>query len=361
MITIAALGDLMLAGEWTEYQRNGNLEGALGDLASLGKGVDLLFANLEVTLPGSTGEIEKQPRLVGSVETIGEALSVLEVDVVNLSNNHAFDCFDSGFEAVCDLLSAKSLGYLGAGPDVVSASQPLITERCGVRVGWLAYTALDTVPSQVAGADTYGVNPFDVERALIDIESLDSEVHHVVVSVHWGVEFSSLPSPQQVRNARRMIEAGAIAILGHHSHVVQGVEKYGGGVIVYNLGNAATTDLNIDGRLAIRQTDRSRSSFVVELCLSETELVGLETRALRFREGRITLDDPNAQRFLERANAAIRNGVSEAQWRRRRLIDDVFLRTARKLDPRVIGSIRPAHAGKVFRNLARALRGQGPA
>ncbi len=74
-------------------------------------------------------------------------------------------------------------------------------------------------------------------------------MHHVLVSVHWGVEFSNLPSPEQVRQARRMIDAGARAVLGHHAHVVQGVESYLGGVIVYNLGNAVTTDLEIDGRI----------------------------------------------------------------------------------------------------------------
>ncbi|MGB5658403.1 MAG: hypothetical protein WBO54_02895, partial [Thermoanaerobaculia bacterium] len=74
-----------------------------------------------------------------------------------------------------------------------------------------------------------------------------------------------------------------------------------------------------------------------------------------------TLGDSVAERYLSAANAAICNGVSEAQWRRRRLIEDVLLRSARKLNPRVIGSIRPAHLAKVFRNLARALRGQGPA
>ncbi|MGB7490778.1 MAG: CapA family protein, partial [Thermoanaerobaculia bacterium] len=172
-VTIAALGDLMLTGEWTEYQRTGQLVTALGDLNSLGKNTDLLFSNLEVTLPGSDGEIEKQPRLVGSAETISEALSILEVDVVNLSNNHTFDCFESGFEAVCDLLSSGDLDVLGAGPDASSASRPLIVERNGLRLGWLAYTALDTVPSHVAGADRYGVNAFEIEKAVSDIEALE--------------------------------------------------------------------------------------------------------------------------------------------------------------------------------------------
>ena len=360
-VSVAALGDLMLAGEWTKHHQAGRLRSALGDLAHLRDQVDLLFANLEVTLPGTRGEIEKQPRLVGSAAAIGEALAALGVDVVNLSNNHTFDCLDSGFEAVGDLLSAQSVGHFGAGKDLQSAARPWISVVRGIKVGWLGYTSLDTVPSHVATAKGYGVNPYEMGRVLADIEALRPTVHHVLVSVHWGVEFSNLPSPEQVRQARKIIEAGATAVLGHHAHVSQGVERHLGGIIVYNLGNAVTTDLEIDGRLAIRQTDRSRSSFVVELRLSETELLGYETKAFRFERGRVALNDARAQRYLERANAVIENGVSDSQWRQRRLYEDVILRAARKLNPRVIGSVRPAHVAKVFRNLARAVRGQGPA
>ncbi len=355
------LGDLMLAGEWTDHYQAGQLAASLGDIAGLGNEFDFLFANLEVTLPGTEGEIEKQPRLVGSADAVNEALRILNVDIVNLSNNHAFDCFESGFAAICDLLSSRGVGYLGAGVDLMTASRPLISESGDVKLGWLGYTALDTVPSHVATAEGYGVNPFEIDKVLKDIENLKLEVDHVLVSVHWGVEFSNLPSPLQILQARRMIDTGATAILGHHAHVIQGVEDYRGGVIAYNLGNAVTTDMEIDGRPAIRQTDRSRSAFLLDLRLSKSKLLGYQTRAFRFENGAVNFDDPLADRFLERANQAILRGVSDAQWRRRRLYEDVVLRAARKLNPRVIGSVRPSHFAKVFRNVARAVKGQGPA
>ena len=62
-VKIAAIGDLMLAGEWTEYHQAGRLRSALGDLVHLRDQCDLLFANLEVTLRGAGGVIEMQPRL----------------------------------------------------------------------------------------------------------------------------------------------------------------------------------------------------------------------------------------------------------------------------------------------------------
>ncbi len=127
---------------------------------SCGNDVDLLFANLEVTLPGTDGEIEKQPRLVGTPEVIDEALRILDVDLLNLSNNHAFDCFDSGFETVCDLLRSKDLGFWALGLDASGASRPLILDRNGIRLGWLAYTAWIRCPRMWRVRDGYGVNAF---------------------------------------------------------------------------------------------------------------------------------------------------------------------------------------------------------
>jgi poly-gamma-glutamate synthesis protein (capsule biosynthesis protein) len=55
--------------------------------------------------------------------------------------------------------------------------------------------------------------------------------------MHWGNEYVDRPSPDQIRLAHKIIDSGANMILGHHPHVLQGVEKYHNGVIAYSLGN----------------------------------------------------------------------------------------------------------------------------
>ena len=64
----------------------------------------------------------------------------------------------------------------------------------------------------------------------------------MIVSVHWGDEYTVEPSAEQTRLAKRMIKAGADLILGHHPHVLQAVVRYerdlgGEGVVAYSLGN----------------------------------------------------------------------------------------------------------------------------
>jgi len=62
-------------------------------------------------------------------------------------------------------------------------------------------------------------------------------VDYVILSLHWGTELSEYPSPEQVALAHSLIDAGVDVILGHHPHVLQGIERYNSGLIFYSLGN----------------------------------------------------------------------------------------------------------------------------
>lgn len=359
-VVLAALGDLMLAGEWDELSRASALEEALRDLAVACRG-DQVFANLEVTAQGREGLIPKEPRLIGELQTLEESLAILGVDVVNLANNHSFDAYRSGFEQVREMLERRGLPSLGAGATAREAGRPLILERGGIRFGWLAYTALDTKPSHVASQDGYGVNPLVEEVALSEVQALRDEVDHLILSVHWGVEYCHLPSPDQIRLGRALIDAGATLVLGHHAHVVQGVETYGGGAIVHNLGNAVTTDLHLGGRLAIRATRRSRSSFVLRASFSRERLEELELVPFLAARGKVRVGDAYARRIIDRACRRLARGVTPKSWKAIRLYEDVVLRTLKKLDPRVIRSVGLRHGVKFFKNIVYALRGRGPA
>jgi poly-gamma-glutamate synthesis protein (capsule biosynthesis protein) len=60
---------------------------------------------------------------------------------------------------------------------------------------------------------------------------------YIVVNLHWGTENARTPDESQRTFAHALIDAGADAVIGHHPHVLQGIERYGNGVIVYSLGN----------------------------------------------------------------------------------------------------------------------------
>ncbi|MEO1367200.1 MAG: CapA family protein [Acidobacteriota bacterium] len=358
--TLAALGDLMLAGEWDAV----GADGMAAALAALGPVIDadLVFANLEATAAGDGETIAKEPRLIGRPDTLGAALAALRIDVASLGNNHAFDACLGGFRQTRGVVEGLGITHLGAGENAAEAASARTLERSGLRFGFLAFTDVETRPSHVAGgADGYGVHPLEESDAVARIKTLRSTVDHVVVSLHWGVEYCHLPSPDQIRVARRLVDAGARLVIGHHAHVVQGVESYGGGVIAYNLGNALTTDLEINGRLAIRQSAKMRSSFALRARFSPAGIDGVELIPFYAGRGEVRLRDRGARRRLEAAQRGLAEGVDAKRWKRVRLYEDVVLRTLKKLHPSVIGSVRPHHFAKFFRNIAGASSGRGPA
>jgi len=361
VLRLAALGDLMLAGEWQGLEQRGGAREAFGALRALLAHDDLVFANLETTIEAGEGRIPKEPRVLGSEATIRDALGALGVGVVNLANNHAFDGYLAGFDAVRGLLEHEGVGWFGAGRRAEEAARPLILERNGVRLGWLGYVAQDTRPSHVASAQGFGANPLVPERALADVEELRGAVDHVVVSLHWGVEYCHVPAPEHMGLARALVDSGARVVLGHHAHVIQGVETHGDGVIAYGLGNATTTDFEVGGRLAIKQTRRTRSALLLRILLDAERVRAVETVPIRNVGARLVVGDAYAARMLARANRALRGGPSVRRWRARRLLEDVVLRTAWKLDPRVIRSVRPHHVARLVGNVFGALSGRGPA
>jgi poly-gamma-glutamate synthesis protein (capsule biosynthesis protein) len=70
-----------------------------------------------------------------------------------------------------------------------------------------------------------------------DISYAKTKADFVVVQAHWGIEYQGEPSDRQKSLAHQMVDAGADAVVGHHPHVLQGVERYKGKFIIYSLGN----------------------------------------------------------------------------------------------------------------------------
>ena len=191
---------------------------------------DLLFGNLETVLSESGDPIRK--RWVNTTPPeAGNYLKEAGFDIMSVANNHTLDMGAEGFEKTLGVLEGHGIAYVG-GARGDEPSQGLVVERNGIRLGFLGYTSGIFRPPP-------GVTVSRLKRKAVidDIRRLKDRCDHVVVSLHWGVENVYYPSPAQVRLAHDIIDAGATLILGHHSHTIQGLERYKGGLIAYSLGN----------------------------------------------------------------------------------------------------------------------------
>ena len=234
-VRFAAMGDLLLAPGPSFSAKGRGLEALSGDLKALIRLQDIVFANLECTLPGSD-TVPTEPRVV-STDAQVSSLQQAGIGVVTLANNHMFDSLDEGFKRVVELLKRANIQFCGAGRNAREALRPAIIESRGIRIGFVGVADKSTGANRFADDSASGVARLEIEKIAGIVASLKERVHHVIVSPHWGEERFRLPSPEQVRQARTLIDAGASMVLGHHPHVLQGLEIYKGAPIAYSLGS----------------------------------------------------------------------------------------------------------------------------
>jgi poly-gamma-glutamate capsule biosynthesis protein CapA/YwtB (metallophosphatase superfamily) len=235
LVELVAVGDIMLSRTVEERMEVFGKEYPFQVVTDLLRGADLAIGNLESPFSVEGDPIEKRftfrahPRYADAVVWAG-------FDVLSLANNHLLDFGEQSLVETIEALRSRGIDYVGAGLSYEEAHRPLVREVKGQRIAFLAYAASrwkgsPEVPTeeQIAFADPAIIRQ-DVARAR-------EQADLVVVIMHLGTEYQQYPDEEQLAVSRAATEAGASLVIGHHPHVVQGTEEYGGGFIVYSLGN----------------------------------------------------------------------------------------------------------------------------
>ncbi len=255
------LGDISLNSDYVElYEQGKDPFASLKDSLS---GDRVVIGNLECLPKGEQGEnLNKAPRLSTTLETLNY-LENIHLGVACLAQNHIYDHLEDGFTKTLNFLDEKGIKWLGAGADLDTASRPVILQDNNTSIGLLNYVTEDTNPGL---PDEAGVklNIFKADKAQDDIQKLSRRLDHVVVILHWGgrVEGGMFPDHDQPRIARKLIDAGASLIIGHHSHTFQPYEKYKGKYIFYSLGNFCFSDFVFEGKASFMPPRRRISSMI---------------------------------------------------------------------------------------------------
>jgi len=202
---------------------------------------DLRVANLEGPLSDQHGETVKpgQPLVFTGPPAGADALARAGFSLVSTANNHAWDYGEPALLATIALLDAAGVRHAGTGPDRAASRRPVILEREGFRVAFLAVTdiwndgPLAKHPAEPLVARAEEAELVAAVRALRAAEEADA----IVVSYHGGAEYADEPLARARALHHAVIDAGATVVIGHHPHVVQGVEWYRGRPILYSLGN----------------------------------------------------------------------------------------------------------------------------
>lgn len=227
---------------------------AVGDISFQGKNADkpaievfssvipylksssLVIANLENPLLGKGDPVPGKCTLRGNPGWT-KVLSKAGIHVLSLANNHMMDYGEAGLLSTIRALENSGLVYVGAGKNKEEACAPKFLCVKSNRIAFLARTSIIVSSPSYAGRDQPGVAFLDVNETKEKIKACKGRADIVILLIHWGLEEYLYPSPEQRELAAEFIDAGAELILGHHPHVLQGIERMGNGIVVYSLGN----------------------------------------------------------------------------------------------------------------------------
>ncbi len=265
-VRIRFVGDISFNGRYINLLESG--DNPFDAISPVLKDADLAVGNLECLAEGSAENEKKVPRIKTSVQTFN-ALNDLNLGLVTLATNHVYDNQKEGFENSIQKLNELNISYLGASTDKTEAGLPFIFEKDSWKIGFLNYVHEDTNPKLPEGADVYP-NIFWMHKIIEDIMQLKEEVDKVVVLLHWGgkCDYGYFPHQEQIGQAKEMIDAGADAIVGHHTHTFQSHMVYKGVPIYFSLGNFCFDDI-VNGNSIWPIRESGRKSGVLELEFSD--------------------------------------------------------------------------------------------
>jgi poly-gamma-glutamate synthesis protein (capsule biosynthesis protein) len=268
-IIMNAVGDIMLAGSSVKTLERFGYDYPFGATEKILKNADIVFGNLEAPITRSGVEfVSKKYRFRQSPHVAG-ALRNAGFTHLALANNHILDFGETGFNETKRFLEREGIAFFGAGHNLATARKAWFSEIRGVKIAFLAYSLV--YPEEFFAGDCRpGTAPGYSSLFTADIRQAKKSADYVIVSFHWGTEGAETPKPYQVAAGHKAIDAGADIVIGHHPHVLQGIEYYGPGIIFYSLGNFAF------GSLSRTAASSMIARITLDNGIKEVELIPLE-------------------------------------------------------------------------------------
>lgn len=238
-VSIAAVGDIMLGGKAEAFLERKGYDYPFAATAHLLRSADIAIGNLETPLTDRGGPVVDKTYLFRNPpDKVAPALKSAGFDIVNLANNHVLDYGAEGLRDTIDALNRIGIAHVGAGMNLQEARRAVVlTLPNGQTAGFLGYS--NTFPEEFWATSALPGTAFGhVEHVQNDVRVLAAQgVDIIVVSFHWGRERQTELRSYQPLLAHAAIDAGADLVIGHHPHILQGVERYKQGLVLYSLGN----------------------------------------------------------------------------------------------------------------------------
>lgn len=240
-------------------------------------GYDIRIFNLEDPITNSRiGCIKSGPYGVGSERCL-DAIDEAKFQIATFSTNHTYDMKNQGIIDTIDICKKHNIDVIGAGLIPQEAGKPYVIDINGIRITLLNYSRIEfnCVNNQHGGA-----NPLNIISNYKDIQKTKKCSDFVIVIVHDGVDVFNLPYPKLIDRMRFYAEAGADAIILHHSQAFSGYEVYSNVPIFYGIGNL----------LHLTNMPYDKTGYMVGLSIEKGNPIKFEVIPIQLNDDDITVN-----------------------------------------------------------------------
>ncbi|HIJ94336.1 MAG TPA: CapA family protein [Desulfuromonadales bacterium] len=294
-IIINAVGDIMLAGRWAPVLKKRGYDHPFDGVRAHLAGADINLGNLEAPIARGGDEFREKKFRFRAEPAVATALQRAGFNLVTLANNHSMDFGASALEETLLHLKNAGIAWVGAGNNLGEARQMKLFTIKGTRIAFLGYSLTQPIEFFV-GKERPGTAPGYARMVASDVAAARTQADFVIVSFHWGKEANPLVQPYQQTAAHNAVDAGADAVIGHHPHILQGIERYKRAIIFYSLGNftfaAKSTTADVSAIIRLRLNGEQRSAEVLPLDVLYRR-VGFQPQLLKGVRGAEVIDKLN--------------------------------------------------------------------
>ncbi len=314
---IALLGDVALFGKYS-IPGNPKIKYYLSQAKEFLKDFDYVVANLETPIIQNGKPYGAKSAYIASDPININILKDLNINVVNLANNHIFDYGPLGYCSTVLALSEVGIQYFG----IEGKALEIKSGDDGICLH--GYCSYNTNPLGIYKGRGIGVNPLNIEKIALQMEIANKKGLLNILSIHSGFEHINYPSLDDIDMARKLSKISDYVYYGHHPHVIQGVEEYNKSLIAYSLGNFLFDDVftKKSDKPLIQQTIENKTGLIIGLDIKGKDIENYKLVTCFMDNHVMTLDGEEGIKKIRSYSVPLVAARDEYENFRRKLIDE---------------------------------------
>jgi len=359
-LIISAVGDVCYEGILKDKPQ----KGIFSPIDHIFFASDAVVANLENPLTSQEKKVSGKCTLRGNPGWV-EVMKEAGINLVSLANNHMMDYGPEGLFDTMHCLDSAGIRHVGAGKNREKAQAPLIVSIGNKKIAFLARSSVIVSSPSYAGPSLSGVAFLDTGELIDNVRRCTGVADLVIVLLHWGLEEYSYPAPAQKLLVRKLVDAGADAIIGHHPHVLQGLQRLDRAVVAYSLGNFLFDEFawrpkSDDKEVMLHLSESNRKGMILQLSWDGAKSLECSQVFTRIDSGGHVVIDNDHDREKEFAtmSKAIERPLYPYWWRLYAMGREWDLRLKHALSfsriRKNIWKLRPRHLAELVRTIRRS-------